>query len=435
MTRSTPSRLLPALLLSLAGLTSASPEDSIAWQQQNSGSQTLWAVFFTDSLHGWAGGDGWTLYRTTNGGANWTQLPQFGTDSIYALSFENDSTGWATTGSGRIYHTADSGKTWTQSYFRRGWITGLLFHGRDTGWACGSAKRGALNIYDPVIYRTFNAGTTWDSVGVSGPYSLETVRSPDGKKVFVAGFNYLTHSNDAGNAFWPPVYFPSVSDTQFANSTGYINVVDFTTPAIGFGVGRYGHIMKTSDSGASWRTVIPHNWIWLEDIRFAGVAKGVIAGERGAVLSTADSGASWTLRYPLFPPTLNASWFRALYPVDSAHIWMVGDNGLIAKGSFPSAPVGIFRGVGREKNSSFTLDPVSPGRLRIRCSLRSGGEVDIILSDIRGNVLRRKNLGRQLSGAREIVWDLGSVPAPGIYCAQLRLNGKTAIARRIAFFR
>jgi photosystem II stability/assembly factor-like uncharacterized protein len=412
----------------------ASPGDSILWRQQNLGNQTLWAVTFSDSLHGWAGGNGGLLYRTVNGGADWTRLPSLGSDTIYALSFEDDTAGWAASGSGRIYRTLNGGVSWTQSYFRAGWISGLLFFGRDTGFACGAARRG-LSAYDPVIYRTWNRGQTWDSVGIgSGPYSLKALRSPDRINLFVAGFNYFLRSRNLGASFPAPVYFPDVSDSAFRNSSGYVNTLDFSTPDRGFGVGRYGHIVRTDDTGASWRNVMPNTFVWYEDVRFADPARGIIAGERGAVRSTADSGNTWTLRYPRHQPTLNAPWFRALFVLDSANIWMAGDSGLIMKGAFAPPAVGIAGRAGRGSVPFLAVDPAAPGPWRIRYALPSAGRVELELFDAIGRGVTRMDLGRQPAGVREFAWDLHPV-IPGIYFIQFRLNGEIILTQKIALLR
>jgi hypothetical protein len=177
----------------------------------------------------------------------------------------------------------------------------------------------------------------------------------------VSGFNYFLRSRDGGTSFPLPVYFPGVADSQFRNSTGYVNTLDFATPAIGVGVGRYGHIIRTEDSGASWRSIVTNNFIWYEDIRFADPARGVIAGERGAVRSTADSGKTWTLRYPRHLSTLNAPWFRALSAGDADHLWMVGDSALILKGRFATTLVGIDKGRVSKRKSGPAVMPKQAG--------------------------------------------------------------------------
>jgi hypothetical protein len=77
---------------------------------QNSG-YPLYSIFFTSNNTGYAGGAGYYLYRSTNGGYNWIQqyyfYPLNGASSIY---FVNDTVGWKVTNGGRICYTTNGGE-------------------------------------------------------------------------------------------------------------------------------------------------------------------------------------------------------------------------------------------------------------------------------------------------------------------------------------
>ena len=262
------------VLLLLSGVF-ASADDSIVWTQQNKGLRTLFDVNFIDSLHGWACGDYWTLYKTTNGGANWTQLPLVNSDSLRCLFFLDCSTGFVGSNKGRIYQTLDSGRTWTQIHYRAGWINEIRFQGRDTGWAVGAAQR-SLYSSNAVIYATKNSGQSWDSIAVSGPYDVTCIRTPDGLHLFTAGYNYLTTSSNAGMSWGSAVSFNFIADNTFGSTNGYINSLDFQSPFQGLAVGRYGHILRTGDGGAHWVTARPQDWTWLEDVMYVDSNRAII---------------------------------------------------------------------------------------------------------------------------------------------------------------
>jgi photosystem II stability/assembly factor-like uncharacterized protein len=76
---------------------------------------------FADMAHGWALGEG-ALYRTTNGGRQWTLLPlPAELADIHQLDFISSQVGWAVRGSlwslkqtpGSLLKTVDGGQTWT----------------------------------------------------------------------------------------------------------------------------------------------------------------------------------------------------------------------------------------------------------------------------------------------------------------------------------
>lgn len=62
----------------------------------------------------------WSFYKTTDGGATWTQIPGFYYD-IIDIEFEDSLTGYASgfanpNGGGKLYKTIDGGNTWTNIF-------------------------------------------------------------------------------------------------------------------------------------------------------------------------------------------------------------------------------------------------------------------------------------------------------------------------------
>lgn len=79
-------------------------------------------IDFTSVNNGWVAGL-WKMIRTTDGGNNWITLidrPQSNT-LIQGISFVNDNTGWYVEQNGdeshcTIYKTTNGGDNWTQQY-------------------------------------------------------------------------------------------------------------------------------------------------------------------------------------------------------------------------------------------------------------------------------------------------------------------------------
>ncbi len=331
-----------SFVLLLISLTVASVSDSIIWVQQNKGTRTLWGVHFVDTLNGYAYGNGGIIYKTGNGGSSWSISTFVSSDTIYGMHFVNCSTGYLCTGSGRIYKTSDTARTWIQNYYRSGWLTGIYFWNRDTGWAVGAARRLPYSTYGAVIYRTRNGGNSWDSTAVTGPYALRTVHTLDGINLYSCGYNYLVKSGSSGSTWNGAVSFMGIADAQFQGSNGYVNNAAFVSATNGLAVGRYGHIIRTDNGGVSWGSARINDYSWLEDVKYADSVRAVVVGERGVVLSTADGGISWTKRFPRHSSSLNGPWYRAICVVDPNNMWMVGDSGLIMKGRFYNPPTVAF---------------------------------------------------------------------------------------------
>jgi|GEM_PF-4029187 photosystem II stability/assembly factor-like uncharacterized protein len=92
-------------------------------------------LFFTDALTGYCKDRGF-LYRTSNGGFNWSRLDSA---SMYFTDvfFANKDTGWITNNN-TIFRTNNSGNNWINQSAPAG-ATKVFFINAKTGWALGSS--------------------------------------------------------------------------------------------------------------------------------------------------------------------------------------------------------------------------------------------------------------------------------------------------------
>lgn len=83
-----------------------------------------------------------------------------------------------------------------------------------------------------------------------------------------------------------------------------INDVYFVDSQIGFAVGRYGTIMKTTDGGTNWQMQDQVTTNELEAVHFVDSLIGYATGERYLVLKTVDGGDNWSIVKPEIPNSL-----------------------------------------------------------------------------------------------------------------------------------
>lgn len=183
----------------------------------------LWDVQFLDTSVGYvASSNG--IYKSTDGGANWTQMPT-STNAFYQLHFLDDLTGWAAGSNGKIRATTNGGTTWaTQEADVSGSIYGLYFTSATTGY--GATQDGDW-------LKTTNGGTTWVKEGIT------------------TGFNYLFR-------------------------------VVFTSETHGWICGMGGEIFSTTDSGETWVEATTGTSEMFTGIHFGG-GTGVAVGGNGIV--------------------------------------------------------------------------------------------------------------------------------------------------------
>jgi len=146
----------------------------------NGGYNTL---FMTDTLNGWAFGDGGIIIHTTDG-AHWTEVTNPDPDhwTLNGCYFLNMNEGWAVGDHGTILHTTDGG-TWNMENV--GMTTSMLcrvhFTTSENGYFCGN--NGTLIKYG---YFTPSGEQEEES------FRVEVFPNPAGEKFEVSGMAFQT---------------------------------------------------------------------------------------------------------------------------------------------------------------------------------------------------------------------------------------------------
>jgi len=398
----------------------AQTSDSIVFVQQPTNvTVSLWSIIFADTLHGWAAGDTGTLLRTVDGGKNWLKPAKFTSRNISSVCFINPAVGWLTTDTAQIYKSIDSGVSWSLQFFpSRSTFGDCIFFDDSTGFASGSTMNGANMYNNGIIYKTVNGGKNWTLsasylITVSGIGSLSF---PDKRHGWTTGMDYLLKTTDIGQTWQTPVEFYTIADSAFVHSNGYVNMVYFKDTLNGFGIGRYGHILRTRNGGTSWNLAAKFT-PWLESICFADQSHGIIAGERGAVLVSSDSGANWSLHYPRQQPTMNAPWFRSLFFLNTDNGWICGDSGIIMKGSFyrQAASVKASQVNSDFPSNDFRICKLTNACMTIAFSLIKADMVSIDMYDLAGNRIQNLLKGYRTGGTFTEQFTLKKSLHPGTY--------------------
>jgi len=232
----------------------------------------LFAVDFTDSLHGWVLGYEGVIRYTNNGGKRWetdSSLYQEGWH-VADICFIDTLKGWAIGNSPQqIWHTKNGGKNWVRQYYNEteGYFSKIFFVDSLSGWVSDRGK----------ILQTQDGGKSW----------IKTYESTDS------------------------LYFKSI---------------DFINRQLGWivGVGLPGNIiLRTSNGGLSWDPVSIGSNFDLGEISFADSLHGWIAGgpSGGDIFYTNDSGINWNTLETGMGECL---FFYSIYFVDSCTGWAWG---------------------------------------------------------------------------------------------------------------
>lgn len=349
------------------------PYAQVLWRTQDGGAS--WHKLSTTGLPSAANtmkftsaGVGWAqlytgLYRTTNGGTDWTAVTLPSALAGFGLSYPpttiDDATLWLPFNNGG-YLTRDGGASWTflkvdaefsysmprlqltpagtiwLHYSTRSYrsldngATWQQVFGSDVLDQDGNliaawffdAKKGVAISSSGWLVETADSGQTWirKAAAVAPMYGASRLQFDSTSTGWLLNASYtgdsISKTTDGGTSWWvplAPVDFGGLSDFHF---------IDAQT---GWAVGRTGAITRSIDGGQSWarQASLPYS---LNGVRFASDQVGVAVGNYGVIARTDDAGASWTLR----PSGLLQDLRRVTF-VDANIGWAVGVYGSVVK--------------------------------------------------------------------------------------------------------
>jgi photosystem II stability/assembly factor-like uncharacterized protein len=177
-----------------SGIAFHTTDGGNTWLQQYPNTQGgwLWPVFFIDNNFGWTAGDPiFGMFKSTDGGNNWSSTSLPVVERVYSLIFLDSQTGWLSAAQGQIAKSIDGGTTWEN------FQSGTSQHLRD------------------IYFTSYSAG--W-SVGYNGT---------------------IINSTDGGNSW----------EDQFSGTSSNLYSVQFIDEQIGWTIGDNGVILKTNNGG------------------------------------------------------------------------------------------------------------------------------------------------------------------------------------------
>jgi photosystem II stability/assembly factor-like uncharacterized protein len=279
---------------------------------------------------------GGAVYRSTDAGAEWSQVPSgVVTTEIAAVGRVRDGA-FVVAGGNSILLSADRAPLIPVG---RGGGRGRGGPGRGRG----GAGRGLMGVSFPdplmgvavgargTIQRTVDGGTTWTVVESRTERNLRGVAFADDKVGIAvagpAGTGAGMVRTDDGGQTWHEQ--PCVEGTAICSSSRPVVAVSFANARVGMAAGGTGAfsmvVIKTTDGGRTWGDVTPPGaGGTLQAIALLDERTAVAVGNLGLILHTVDGGATWQRRHSGTLLTLSGIAFP-----DASRGLVVGEGGTV----------------------------------------------------------------------------------------------------------
>lgn len=357
-----------------------------SWTAQTSGTTNLLQTAKTvNSNTGWVGGATGTVYRTTNAGITWINAnPNAGiqgdVDNIEAIS---ETTAWVasyTSGGGFIYKTTNGGTNWTLVFSQTsGFIDAVAFKDANTGFAYG----------DPVLsrwslWKTTNGGLNWDSTGMYLPQAgteggwNNSMRIIGNNIWFGTNNTRVYHSTNFGSNW--------IYGTTGTSANSYD--VHYVSATNGFAGGASAALVKSTDGGATYSLVSGAPGGTSQIAGISGNANNILYVCGLNIYRTTNGGTNWLTAFT--GTGTNNLWAISLTPNSFGCLqgWACGANGTILR-------MEIATGVetpGTEIPKTFALEqnypnPFNPST-KISYSIPANSNVNITIYDALGRQVK-----------------------------------------------
>lgn len=265
-----------------------------------------------------------SLFRSTDRGITWDNLVDMPFSAwLRSISFPNASVGYVVGWAGKIYKTLDGGANWSLLHATgvagNRHFNGVYFVDSNIGYIVGGNKSG-----DSIqtILKTNDGGVNWSVQRDNLGSWLNSIYFTDSNTGFAVGDNGTLLKTTNGGLNWN-----AITITGGVGTRNYKKIY-FTSNAVGFIVGGNPQndsirtILKTMDAGLTWNVILDEINPMLNDLDFSNTSSAISVGNNGVALFSLNSGETWTTLN--IPDSINDN--RDIFAVD----FLNSDFGIVA---------------------------------------------------------------------------------------------------------
>jgi photosystem II stability/assembly factor-like uncharacterized protein len=266
------------------------------------------SLSFVSDLKGWAGTDDGTVYKTTDGGANWILIADTPFTQKVQISFVNENLGFACENK-NILRTEDEGQTWE-----------LIGENAVSGTPNDFIAASSTHLYATKgfrIYHSVDGGVNWGfGGGVSYSYTSKNIHAlPDGSAWVAGSFGAIIYTENPTMGW----------EDQLAGVKDKLLFIKFFDENVGLSGGGDWALVRTSDAGDTWEDItFPHDdFENFNDALLLSETEFLLGGF-GVIYHSINSGDTWA-EIPLNGATDVSKFFQT----DNGNIFVATRNGKI----------------------------------------------------------------------------------------------------------
>lgn len=376
------------------------------WFQQTSNTTyPLETIFLIDSNIGYTAtsNSNTNIIKTTNGGTNWDPVYIFSNSTDESkLYFINSTTGYCLRGFTQLYKTIDGGYNWSQISIPNWGYSRLQFINVNTGYIIGER-----------LSKTINGGNNW--VTYDNPignmqwgdfifldaytgFALMSTQSP---------FMFRIGKTTTGGQEWTIAYSDTTLIFSLSKATNNILLA-----------GARGKILKSINSGNNWSVIYTGSYsnyyksIQMIDSNIGYAISNPFSGGSTYIYKTTSGGNIWVQQYNTSAFTLQAMHF-----VNKNIGVAVGGPGIILRTNTGGVVTNISK-INNEAPNNYSLrqnypNPFNP-ITKIQFDVMKSENVKITVINITGKELVILVNGRIQPGTYEVEWN-GNKYSSGVY--------------------
>lgn len=171
----------------------------LTWKIKHIYARRFQRIFFSSSLTGYVVGDHGKIFKTSDGGKNWTDISLAKRRGLMSVHFTSDTVGYVTA-SDTIFKTVDGGRTWTNTALgeTEGSHCTVFFPSEKIGY-CEYQTNKEVGLDETIIYKTLDAGKTWKKQSSFGSFNFNARMIFLNEKVgYIVGFFKVFKTVDGG---------------------------------------------------------------------------------------------------------------------------------------------------------------------------------------------------------------------------------------------